>query len=83
MSEYQLRINGKAIMYSTDMCSALMDKWVEECVKDPEACTQIEIVRVKEDIIYNQYIFHKIRQQHEKHKQFLSCIDKQKIVGDF
>ena len=75
MSEYQLRINGEAVLYGTELTSEIMDRWVSECFKDPEATKQIEVVRVKEDVIYNQYTFHKIRLQHEANRLYLKTLD--------
>lgn len=74
-TEYELRIDGKAVMYDTMLSQPLIDRWIEECVKDPDAKTQVEIVRVKEDSVFNQHIFHRIRKQDERHRAELAALE--------
>lgn len=80
MAEYELRVDGKAIRYSADLCSSFLDAWAEECAKYPNAEKQVEIVRVKEDVIFSQYHFHRLKRLYESHSVQLSNASNAKPV---
>lgn len=68
-AEYQLRVDGKPVRYYTELCQDLLSDWREEAAKYPNAEKQVEIVRVREDVVFNQYHFRQFQKMFERMRE--------------
>lgn len=73
MAEYELRVDGKPMRFYTELCRDLLNDWREECVKYPDAEKQVEIVQVKETVIFSQYHFHQFKKMFDRMRHKDSC----------
>ena len=61
MDRYQLRVDGETVSHYSELCKVLLDDWSTLCATYPQAEKQVEIVRVKEDVVFSQYHFNQFR----------------------
>jgi hypothetical protein len=63
-TEYQVRINGKAVSDSPSMDNEMMDSFANACAENPEV--YVDIVSVRTEILMNQFNYRQMQRHFVK-----------------